>query len=169
MSQATRFLKRPLVIAAGALLLITLVVEVWIIVLKEDRNNAAVHIWGEFTLAILPNVIVGLVAFILVYLFIESRDDRQRYISAMRAVRVAAGKMPGLSEAQIQDFMVPMVRNISQLYFGKDMPEISDPPARNKPECTLCPKSTSPQHRDGRCSKCKEIPECWTVEITSAQ
>ena len=158
---ATRQLKRWLVRVAWIGLPMLGGCEWRILALKEPGRWCSAHVLGELALAMFPNLIAGLVAFLIVYYFIERRDERKRYIAAMRAIRAAVGKT-NLEEAQIQELMVVMVKEISLLYFQDDKPRASDQESDKLP-CTLCPKSTREQ-KLGRCEKCNEIPECWSVE-----
>jgi hypothetical protein len=163
-NRAIRLLKKALIPSAVFGLFAFSAIEFRVIALKEGGYWFSEHNWGEFTLAVLPNLIAGLLAFVLVYIFVERRDERKRYIEAMRTVRATIGaNREGLSDERVQRLMVPMVQAISLLYFGTAMPRASGNASDPKASCTLCPEKTCGQE-NGRCVKCNEIPECWSLK-----
>lgn len=163
-SQTVPFYSRPVVRWAFVAAVFFGVVEYCVLDLKEGGPWYREHLRGEFTLAIAPNIIAALVAFIAVYFLIDRNDQRSRYIGAMRSIRLAAktNKKTALTEEQVQDLMVASVESISLLYFGTSKPPCSGLQLDGK-SCTNCPGSPQAASSDGSCSKCNEIPECWSV------
>jgi uncharacterized membrane protein len=162
--QIVPFHKRGLVWAAACAAVAFSAIEFYILYLKEPGPWNTQHLWGEFTLAVIPNLIAGALTFIAVDFVIERKDARERYIGAMKSIRIAAKDMHRpLTEEQVQDLMVTTVEAISTLYFGKSKPPCSGKPFGDK-SCTNCPRTPQPANADGSCIKCNEIPECWSVK-----
>jgi uncharacterized paraquat-inducible protein A len=134
-----------------------------ILLLRRDNPGSSfVGIAVKVGQAVVPNLIASLIAFIVVFIKIGRQEQVQRYIEAMRSIRMVMRNTPAASKASaadVQNMMEGLVANISTLYFDEDQPPDSGTKKDQAFQCLSCNQQVI--SKQGRCEKCHDIAESW--------
>lgn len=133
--------------------------QFWYEFVREKYKNPLLNTLGD----IVPNIIAAALVALVVSVWV-SDNSRQRYLEAIRSVRMVLRNERAkneISEATTRKIMVSVVRQMSDLYFDKDQPYISPEDIRtlSGARCGTCMGKS--QMVSGRCNECFDVSDAW--------